>query len=78
MEMGIEKASGRSVCRNEECKCLPEYITLKGRIKAGTICAWVSTEGADGTHTSYYCRDCIDMIYRKLKKTFNSDLWIFD
>jgi hypothetical protein len=77
MRLGLEKASGRAKCRHEQCQRKTEYINEKGRIKSGTTCVWISTEGAGGWHTSYYCRDCVDKIYEEMKKILNPKLWIF-
>ena len=76
MKIGIEKASGRAVCRHHQCKGKPEYIE-KGRIKKGATCAVISTGAADGWHASYYCRDCIDIIFQDMKTILNPKLWIF-
>jgi hypothetical protein len=77
MRLGLEKASGKSKCRHENCSHNPEFITDKGRIKAGTTCVWISTQGPSGWHTSYYCRDCVSKIYEEMKKILNPNLWIF-
>jgi hypothetical protein len=77
MRVGLEKASGRAKCRYEGCQRKTEYISEKGRIKKDTICAWISTQGPGGWHTSYYCRDCIEKIYAELKKILNPNLWVF-
>jgi len=77
MEISLEKASGRTKCRHLRCVNKQEYINEKGRIKKGTICAAIATDGAAGYHTSYYCRDCIDLIYIDIKKILNPALWAF-
>lgn len=77
MRIGLDKASGKAKCRYEKCKRKPEYISVKGRIKKDTTCAWISAQGAGGWHTSFYCRDCIDDIYQEMKKILNPQLWVF-
>lgn len=77
MKVGLEKASGRSKCRYDSCLKKTEFISDKGRIKKDTICAWISTQGAGGGHTSYYCKDCIEKIYFDFKKILNPNLWVF-
>jgi hypothetical protein len=77
MQLGLEKASGKSKCRHQGCKQKPEFISEKGRIKKDTTCVWISTQGPGGWHTSYYCRDCIDTIYQEMKKILNPNLWVF-
>jgi len=74
MQIVLEKASGRSICRNHLCSKNPEYIN-KGRIKSGTMCAVFVMSSASGTNLSYYCRACIEDIYLQMKKILNPDLW---
>lgn len=77
MKLGLEKASGRSKCRYHLCSNNPEFISDKGRIKKDTVCAWISTVGPGGAHTSHYCKGCIEKIYIDLKKILNPTLWAF-
>lgn len=77
MRIALEKSSGRAKCRHEQCEAKEEYISKAGRIKTGTTCAAISTEGAGGWHTSYYCRSCIDKVYEQMKKILNPSLWVF-
>jgi len=77
MKIGLEKASGKSKCRYHTCLNKDDYINDKGRIKKGTVCAAITTDGAAGYHTSYYCRDCIEKIYTDIKKILNPALWAF-
>jgi hypothetical protein len=77
MRITLEKSSGRAKCRHDGCEQKEEYISAAGRIKTGTTCAAIGTDGAGGYHTSYYCRDCIDKIYVEMKKILNPALWVF-
>ncbi len=77
MEINIEKASAKAKCRGIKCKKLPEYINRNGRIKKGTSCAAITMDSSGGWHTSYYCRDCIDVIHLNMKAQLNPSLWIF-
>jgi hypothetical protein len=64
-------------CANPQCKNLIEYtynvIGHVYRIRRKTTCLVVSTQFG----TEYYCRDCIDTLYRQLKPSLDSKLWIF-
>ena len=71
MRIELIKASGRALCRSEECKKLPEYVTEKGRIKTDTTCVAITMGSAAGWNTSYYCRDCVDKLYLDIKKILN-------
>lgn len=77
MRIKLEKASGRAKCRNAGCKLKPEYISESGRIKSDTTCAAIRMDSAAGYNTSYYCRDCIELIYEDIKKILNPKLWVF-
>lgn len=77
MRIALEKASGRAKCRNNSCKKKEEYISANGRIKSETTCAAITMDSAAGFNTSYYCRDCIEVIYEDIKKILNPKLWIF-
>lgn len=77
MKLGLEKSSGRAKCRNDLCEKKTEFINERGRIRHGTMCAWIQIDSASGYHTAYYCRDCISKIYGEMKKILNPDLWIF-
>jgi len=77
MKIGLEKASGRAICRYIQCEQKPEYINERGCIKNGTTCAFFTMSSASGWHTSYFCRDCIDKIYRDVKAILDPKLWAF-
>lgn len=77
MRLGLDKGNGRRKCRNGTCKKNPAYITEAGRIKKDTTCAWIYVEDASGGAKAYYCRECIDEIYARMKKILNPNLWIF-
>lgn len=77
MKIDLEKASGRAKCRNRSCQKKPEYISANGRIKSGTTCAAITMDSAAGFNTSYYCRECIEIIYEDIKKILNPKLWVF-
>lgn len=71
----------RMQCDNVNCKRLPEYfdqILNSFFLKRGTICASITIETNIGEYgRQYYCRDCIDEIYQKIKSKLDSKLWIF-
>lgn len=77
MKIELEKASGKSKCRYDGCKCKPEYINDKGCIKENTTCAVITMKTAKGNATSYYCRDCIELLYVDIKMMLNPQLWVF-
>lgn len=77
MKIYLEKSSGRAKCRHSGCKRKPEYISSKGRIIKDTMCAILYMESASGWNSSYYCRDCIELIHFEIKKMLNPNLWAF-
>jgi hypothetical protein len=77
MKIALEKSSGKSKCRNKDCKKKPDFISDTGRIKSQTTCVAMTMESAAGFNTSYYCRDCIEQLYSDLKKVLNPALWVF-
>ena len=77
MELGLDKGTGKRKCRNSSCKKNPKYISATGRIIKDTTCAWVYVSDAAGGAQAYYCRDCIDEIYLRMKKILDPKLWIF-
>lgn len=76
MRACLEKASGRSICRGRNCKCLPEFIK-EGKILKGTNCAAITIFGAGGGVTAYYCEDCIEDVILTLKKELDLNLLAF-
>ena len=76
MRAYLEKASGRSICRGSNCKCLPEFIK-EDKIVKGTNCAAISISGAGGVVTAYYCEDCIEDVILTLKKELDLNLLAF-
>jgi len=78
MKIELEKSSGRAKCRNRACKKNPDYIAESGRIKSGSTCIAITMDSAAGWNTSYYCRECVDEIYLKMKTLLNPALWIFN
>ena len=77
MKITLEKASGRSKCRCDKCKRLPEYVDEKGIIKKDSTCAAIKTDSCSGSHVSFYCRDCINILYEDIRLILNPKLWIF-
>lgn len=77
MKLKLTTSNGKTKCRNESCKKLPEYISEKGRIKNGTTCVSISIRSASGYNDSFFCRDCIDEVYSDMKKILNPSLWSF-
>jgi hypothetical protein len=63
-------------CANSQCLHNPEYhYNILGHvfhIKQGTTCLYLEMGGKNET----YCRDCIDVVYKKLKPVLDSKLWI--
>lgn len=55
----------------------PDYINERGCIKKDTTCAAITMSSAAGRNTSYYCRDCIDLVYEDIRKILNPKLWVF-
>jgi len=76
MYAALEKASGRSICRGRNCKCLPAFIKDSKIIK-GTNCAAITIYGAAGGVTAYYCEDCIEDVIATLKKELDLNLLAF-
>ena len=72
-------------CVSQECRRLPEfigrlvyshgYIAAGDYILFGTICAKI--EAPYGRDPFYWCRDCIDREYQKIKIVLDSNLWAF-
>jgi hypothetical protein len=77
MEIEIKKASGRALCRGTNCKRSPEYVKPNGNIVRGTSCAYIVIQTAGLVYSAYYCRDCIDDLYQKMKEKLDTNLWIF-
>lgn len=81
---GTMDTSGVS-CYNSNCKSLPEYTESFGNgpcIKKGTPYAMITLNmitlnyATDST-INYYCRDCIDYIYKLMKSQIDTNLWAF-
>jgi len=77
MQIKLEKASGRAICRHLDCKRKPEYINESGRIIKGTICCKISVGTAAGWFSAFYCRDCLEKIHDEIREKLNPKLWIF-
>ena len=82
MKIELIKASGRCLCRGISCPANPEHVAIVGRygdkkIVKGTTCAAISMWSAGGWNTSYYCRDCIQIIHDEMRKILNPKLWAF-
>lgn len=64
-------------CANHDCKKNPEYMfNILGSvwyIKVDTMVAVVSL----GSKEEYYCRGCIDELYKMIKMKLNPKLWAF-
>lgn len=60
-------------CANPSCKHNPEYhYNIIGEVwhmKVGTVAADINSD--------YFCRDCIDDIYRMIKSKLDTKLWAF-
>lgn len=63
-------------CSNENCKHSTEFhYNIIGNVfnlKKGQTCLILGIEGEE----EIYCRDCIDIVYQKLKPVLDSKLWV--
>lgn len=75
MIVELRKSNGRARCRFFGCVKDVKYINDKGKIVKGNICAYIIIPTADVG--SYYCRGCIDLIFKEMKKHLDTKLWIF-
>lgn len=73
----IKMERGGVHCANRDCKRDPKHmINILGsvwHIKVDTTVAWVSL----GLEDEYYCRGCIDELYKMLKSKLDPKLWAF-
>ncbi len=76
MKIEIQKSNGGTLCRNETCQKLEEFVSPKGRIKSGTLCVVVQIKAAAGWVTAYYCKACWNDIYLKMKSVLDPKLRI--
>lgn len=66
-------------CANKDCKKDPKHmVNIIGHvwyIKVDTTVAivWLTT----GSDLEYYCRGCIDDLYKMVKTTLDPKLWAF-
>lgn len=63
-------------CDNPDCKHNPEYhnqILRTFFIKKEVTCLAIQIAGG----REIYCKDCIDVVYRKLKPILDKNLWVF-
>lgn len=75
----IKISSTGNFCAHRDCKHLPEYfdkILNSYYLKLGQTCLWVGLPNRGGELVyEFYCRDCIDMLYKYLKPILDSKLW---
>ena len=68
-------------CANPECAHNPEHhFNIIGKvfhIKQDTTCLRLSMATSSEIIVETYCKDCIDVVYRKLKPILDKNLWIF-
>ena len=68
-----------TACWGANCKKLPQYIDNgaggQSFIKKDTIFLILTLVKGFESIKSYYCRDCIDVIYRDLKPILDHKLW---
>jgi hypothetical protein len=76
MNITLQKASGRAMCRHPRCEGKNDYIK-DGRIIKNTTCALIYFDSASGGGTAYYCRGCIDKIHDEIRRVLNPKLWAF-
>ncbi len=65
-------------CSHYKCEKDPVYISPTGRIIKGTSCLEVSFHVGRSRFTdkTYYCRKCVDLIFKDMKLNLDSRLWI--
>lgn len=65
-------------CANLNCKHNPEYmINILGNVWYIKIDTTVAVITLGGSRAEYYCRECIDEIYKYMKTKLDSKLWAF-
>lgn len=67
-------------CANPTCPRDPEYVNTiltTHHIKTGTICAMIRIGKRWDTKTVFYCRSCIDDVYKMIKSKLDTKLWSF-
>lgn len=64
---------------HDECNKDSQFISPTGRIKKGTTCVEITSKQGNSKYhyVSYYCRACIDLIYKDMKTILNPQLWVF-
>lgn len=81
MKIELLKSSGRCLCRGFSCPKNPKYTKPdrwgKSLIIKDTTCAAITMDSLNGKNTSYYCRDCIEIIHDEMRMILNPKLWIF-
>lgn len=69
-------------CANPQCAHNPEHhYNIIGKcfhIIQGTTCLWLSMQTTTNIVVEIYCRDCIDIVYQKLKPVLDKKLWVFE
>ncbi len=74
----IDKCDWAAKCSNPTCERSPKYhdhiIGDNYLIKRGSICLVFYLNGEE----EVYCRECIDIVYKKLKPVLDSKLWVFN
>jgi len=87
MKITVEPASHKYQyrCIGSECQRLPEfigdfkydngYVVSGNYILPGTVCAKI--DAPYSCDSFYWCRDCIDREFQKIKAALDSNLWIF-
>lgn len=68
-------------CGNPDCQHDPEYnwhvIGSVYHIKAGSLCAMTRIGNGPDSRTEFYCRPCIDEVYKMIKSKLDTKLWAF-
>ena len=79
-------------CDNPDCRQLPQYFYYPATetmgsdpwawanrrlIKEGTLMGVIDMSLGTTVRKFYLCRDCIDLVYRDVKMTLDSSLWVF-
>lgn len=77
MRVYLEKASGRSYCRGNDCKKLEHLLDKNNKIIKGTTCAAISLTSSGGTVIAFYCEDCIEDVLIQIRSALDPNFKSF-
>ena len=60
-------------CENDKCSKNPKYTDKNGIIKLGTNVIIIGYH----SYADYYCEECAEILYNKLKSKLDRKLWAF-